>query len=133
MQITIDVDNAKMEEIVSEGVNELPKETLASVAQAAIAEFLKDKGVVESLVFESVRRDYYYGNTVVDYDRPRQWFKDMISSAFSSEEVEKYRKIIFDTIENETPKVLEKAITRCFADMLLDCDLKKRITKALGG
>ena len=129
MNLSIEVDDKELTEIVEKGIKNLSSETINEIAKKAISEFFSKKEVIEALAFQKVG----YGGfcTVTDYDRPREWLLGIIKRSFSEDELKEYRQKLLKTIDEERDQIILKAITRAFADALVTEDFKKQLYNAM--
>lgn len=129
MNLSIEVNDKELTEIVEKGIKNLSSETINEIAKKAISEFFSKKEVMEALAFQKV--GYGSFGTYTDYDRPREWLLGIIKSSFSEDELKEYRQKLLKTIDEERDQIILKAITRAFADALVTEDFKKQLYNAM--
>ena len=127
MQITVNIDDGELQEIIKKGIGNLSEETINGLAKEAISNFLQDKRVIEALVFN--KQSYGYGG--YDYSNPQQWFLDMISNSFTAEEVSEYRDKIYRTLEENRKNIIIETMANVFSKSLVNSEMQYYLARAM--
>lgn len=129
MNLSIEINDEELSEIIEKGIKNLSDETITEIAKGAVSNFLSDKQTIASLAFQRINYSPY--NRVIDYDSPRQWFVDLIKSSFSEDEVKEYRQKLLKTLDEEKDQIVLKAISRAFAKALVTEDFRNEVYNVL--
>ena len=129
MNLSIEINDEELFEIVEKGIKNLSDETITEIAKEAVSKFLSNKEIIAALAFEKTGYGGVY--KITDYDRPRQWFTDIIKNSFSEDELKEYSQKFLKTIDEEKDQIILKAITRVFANSLVTDDLRRAVYDAM--
>lgn len=125
MKLSIDVNDEEFSKIVENGIKGLSNETLTEIAKNAVSEFLTDPKVIGSLAFEK----HSYCN-VPDYDKPRNWFINLLEKSFSMDEIKEYSQKFLSILDENKSQIIINALALAFSESLLDSDLKTMIYRS---
>lgn len=125
MKLSIDVNDEELSKIIENGIKGLSNETITEIAKNAVSEFLSDPKVICSLVFEKLS----YCN-VPDYDKPRNWFLNLLKNSFSSDEIKEYSQKFLSILDENKSQIIINALALAFSESLLDSDLKTMIYRS---
>ena len=110
MNITVTIDDAQMSKLVNDGINALDDETVKSIAKQSLCEAFKDHGLAEQILFE---KRGIYGPPEL-----RQWAKEAIGKSLSEGDYEKFREIVFATIDEHARDIIVETLARTLTDNL---------------
>lgn len=128
MKLNIDLDDNELSEVVENGIKGLSDEALTDIAKKAVTEYLSDPNVMSTIAFGKSSYSSY-----PNYDSPRQWFIDLLKNSFSADEIEEYRKKLFDHLNKQKDQIIVKALSLAFSEALLSSDMRNNIYHAICG
>ena len=111
MQLTINIEDKDLNELVTQGVKGLSEETLTDLAKQALMNYLTSKEGLEAILYGAPTR--YYGET----REMRSYIVKMLTDSFTKEEVEQYRQKLFQAMENDFGKLMSDTLAKVFVNM----------------
>ena len=126
MQLTVELNDEKLKQAVMGGIEKLSEEAITELAKAAISEYLTKPDVIWDLIFKKPTNFGSY-RAMETRTEPADWFINMISNTFSSEEIEEYRQQIFKTLEEKREGLIVNALAKAFSQTLMTFDMQEAI------
>lgn len=93
VKVTLSLNNEMLAQMISKGIQDLPKEVIHTLSYEAVRNALQDKEFMKHLLFYSEYRGYDWW----EHSQPQTWFAEMLSRSFTDKEE-------FDALENDTRK-----------------------------
>ena len=91
MEVTVNIEDSKLTDLVSQGIDALSKETVAEMAKEAIRKALANGDTARSMLIRTS-----YGEA-----RLQDWFEKAIVSQISPKDIEEFKDVIFDVVKKE--------------------------------
>ena len=126
MQVTINLNDEELEEIIVKGVKNLSQSTIDALAKEALFKYLSQPTIMEKLVFEQIN---YYSDKYC----PKSWVTDMIANGFDLDEMAEYRSKLLDTIKDEEKRkeILEETFAKALSSVLFNREIQTDFYQAL--
>lgn len=121
MQLTINIEDKDLNDLVTKGVKGLSEETLTDLAKQALMNYLTSKEGLEAILYGAPGR--YYGET----REMRSYIVKMLTESFTKEEVEQYRQKLFQTMENDFGRLMSDTLAKVFVNMLCTDEFKSEL------
>ena len=125
MKLSIDIDDAELNEVITNGIKGLSTETITDLAKEAINSYLQTKDGIEGVIYRGRRNSW-------DMTELRPEIVQMLQNSFDKEEVEVYRAKIFKALEERGGDIMVKVLAELFSRFLMTEDTKMDIAYALG-
>lgn len=129
MQLTVELNDDELKNAIVGGIEKLSNETITELAKTAISAFLSKPDVIWDLIFKKPGNSYNSWRET--RNEPAPWFTDMLTNSFSQEEVEQYRKMIFNTLEEHKRDIVVDAMAQCFSKSLISYDMQLQLAHLL--
>jgi len=126
VKVTLSLNNEMLAQMISKGIQDLPREVVHTLSYEAVKTALQDKEFMKHLLFYSDYRGYDWW----DHAQPQPWFAEMLSKSFTDEEVKEFRDGIMKVLRDDYHSTVTKALTNCFMKKLSDFDFTDNV-KAL--
>lgn len=126
ISVNLRLNNETLATLISKGIEELPKETIHQLAYSALSEALKDKDVLNNLLF--CRKEHSYG---WDTSEVRGWIVEMLAGTFSKEEVKEFREKILEVLKKNHRDVVVDALARTFTDNLFGATFQQNVIQTI--
>lgn len=120
MKLSIDIDDNELNEAITKGIKGLSSETITELAKGAVSEYLTTPNGIKDVLYK--KADGYRQEPKI-----RDEVYKMLANSFSEEEIAKYRKILFDTLEKEGSNLLLAALSKAISDLMCDSSFKEGI------
>lgn len=121
MQLTINIEDKELNELVTQGVKGLSEETLTDLAKQALMNYLTSKEGLEAIIYGAPSR--YYGES----REMRSYIVKMLTESFTKEEVEQYRQKLFQTMEKDFGKLMTDTLAKVFVNMFCTNEFKSEL------
>lgn len=118
VKVTLSLNNEMLAQMISKGIQDLPKEVIHTLSYEAVKNALQDKEFMKHLLFYSECRGYDWW----DHAQPQPWFAEMLSKSFTDEEVKEFRDGIVKVLRDDYHSTVTTALTNCFMRKLADFD-----------
>lgn len=118
VKVTLSLNNEMLAQMISKGIQDLPREVIHTLSYEAVKTALQDKEFMKHLLFYSEYRGYDWW----EHSQPQQWFAEMLSKSFTDEEVKEFRDGIMAVIRDDYHSTVTKALANCFMKKLSDYD-----------
>lgn len=124
MKLSIDIDDAELNEVITSGIKGLSTETITDLAKEALNSYLQTKEGIEGIIYKGVRNAW-------DTPGLRPEIVEMLQNSFDKEEVEVYRAKIFKALEERGGDLMIKVLAEVFSRFLMTEDTKQDIAHAI--
>ena len=124
MKLSIDIDDAELNEIITSGIKGLSTETITDLAKEALNSYLQTKEGIEGVIYKGKRN-------VWDTPELRPEIVQMLQNSFDKKEVEVYRAKIFKALEERGGDLMIKVLAEIFSRFLMTEDTKQDIAYAI--
>lgn len=121
MQLTVNIEDKDLNDLITQGVKGLSEETLTDLAKEALMNYLTSKEGLEAILYGAPSR--YYGES----REMRSYIVKMLTESFTKEEVEQYRQKLFQTMENSFDKLMSDTLAKVFINMLCSSEFKNEL------
>lgn len=111
MQLTVNIEDKDLNDLITQGVKGLSEETLTDLAKEALMNYLTSKEGLEAILYGAPSR--YYGES----RELRSYITKMLTESFTKGEVEQYRQKLFQTMENDFDKLMSDTLAKVFVNM----------------
>lgn len=125
MKLSIDIDDAELNEVIANGIKGLSTETITELAKEALNSYLQTKDGIEEIIYRGRRSSW-------DTPELRPEIVQMLQNSFDKEEVEVYRAKIFKALEERGGDLMIKVLAEVFSRFLMTQDTREDIAYALG-
>ena len=126
ISVNLRLNNEALATLISKGIEELPKETIHQLAYSALSEALKDKEVLNNLLFVKDRSSYGWDRSEV-----RGWVVEMLANTFSNEEVKEFREKVLEVLKKDHRDVVVDALARTFTDNLFGATFQQNVIQTI--
>lgn len=120
MQLTVNIEDKDLNEVITKGIKGLSEETLTELAKEALMNHLMSEKGLEAMIYEPTRN--YYDRR--DLNRNIQ---SMLTNSFTKEEVEEYRQKLFQVMEKDCDRLISDTLTKVFINMMVTEDFKQEL------
>ena len=124
MKLSIDIDDAELNEVITSGIKGLSTETITDLAKEALNSYLQTKEGIEGVIYRGRRNAW-------DTPELRPEIVQMLQNSFDKEEVEVYRAKIFKALEERGGDLMIKVLAELFSRLLMTEDTKRDIAVAI--
>ena len=124
MKLSIDIDDAELNEVITNGIKGLSTETITDLAKEALNSYLQTKDGIEGVIYKGKRNSW-------DTPELRPEIVQMLQNSFDKEEVEVYRAKIFKALEERGGDLMIKVLAEVFSRFLMTEDTKRDIAYSL--
>ena len=125
MQLTINIEDKDLNELVTKGVKGLSEETLTDLAKQALMNYLTSKEGLEAILYGAPTR--FYGET----REMRSYIVKMLTDSFTKEEVEQYRQKLFQAMENDFGKLMSDTLAKVFVNMFCTSEFRTELYSSM--
>ena len=112
MQVTVNIEDAKLNALVEQGLESLPKEDIGNMAKEAIKKALDNPETAKSLVFRS-----NYGEM-----RLRDWLENGIRAQVSEQDISEYKNALLEVAKKEGSRLIIAALCDVITSNLFSYD-----------
>ena len=124
MKLSIDIDDAELNEVITSGIKGLSTETITELAKEALNSYLQTKEGIEGVIYRGKRNAW-------DTPELRPEIVQMLKNSFDKEEVEVYRAKIFKALEERGGDLMVKVLAEVFSRFLMTEDTRMDIANAI--
>lgn len=125
MKLSIDIDDAELNEVITSGIKGLSNETITVMAKDALNSYFQTKEGIEGVIYRGRRNSW-------DTPELRPEIVQMLQNSFDKKEVEVYRAKIFKALEERGGDIMVKVLAELFSRLLMTDDIKRDIAYAVG-
>lgn len=126
VKVTLSLNNEMLAQMISKGIEGLPKEAIHTLSYEAMKTALQDREFLKHLMFRTDSAGYNWW----DQAHLQPWLSDLLSRSFTDEEVKEFRDGIMKVLRDDYHSTVTKALTNCFMKKLSDFDFTDNV-KAL--
>ena len=112
MQVTVNIEDSKLNEIVSHGIEALPQETIAELAKDAIRKALENPNTARALVCSSS-----YGDL-----RLQPWFESAITNHITEKDLSEFKDSILGAAKKDGREIILSALAEVLMRNLFSYD-----------
>lgn len=128
VKVTLSLNNEMLAQMISRGIQDLPKEVIHTLSYEAFKTALEDKEFLKHLMFVKNGNSYdWWGSADL-----RQWVVDLLSKSFTEEEVKDFRDGVLKVLKTDHRKIALDAITNCFMRRLSQYDFTSEVQCIIG-
>lgn len=91
MEVTVNIEDSKLTELVSQGIDALSEEAIAEMAKEAIRKALANDDTARSMLIRTS-----YGEA-----RLQDWFEKALISQISPKDIEEFKDVVFEVVKKE--------------------------------
>ena len=128
VKVTLSLDNEMLAQMISKGIQDLPKEVVHTLSYEALKTALQDKEFLKHLMFVSSSNSYNWWET----SELRQWVVDLLSRSFTDKEVREFRDGVLHVLRADHRQIAVDAMTSCFMHRLSDFDFDAQVRHIIG-
>lgn len=123
VKVTLSLNNEMLAQMISKGIQDLPKEVVHTLSYEALKTALQDKEFLKHLMFVSSGSSYNWW----DSSNLRQWVVDLLSRSFTDKEVKEFRDDVLKVLKADHRQVAVDAMANCFMRRLADFDFNTQV------
>ena len=123
VKVTLSLNNEMLAQMISKGIQDLPKEVVHTLSYEAFKTALQDKEFIKHLMFVSSGGSYNWW----DSSNLRQWVVDLLSRSFTDDEVKEFRDGVLNVLKADHRQVVVDAMSNCFMRRLADYDFNMQV------
>ena len=123
VKVTLSLNNEMLAQMISKGIQDLPKEVIHTLSYEAVKTAMQDKEFMKHLLFYSEYRGYDWW----EHSQPQPWLAEMLSKSFTDDEVKEFRDGIVKVLRDDYHSTVTKALTNCFMKKLSDFDFTDNV------
>ena len=112
MQVTVNIEDSKLNSLIEQGVDTLPLEEIGALAKEAIKKALDDPNTAQSLVFRTS-----YGEMEL-----RRWFEEAITKQITEKDIAEFKDAILEHAKKDGREIFIAAIADVFTRHLFTFD-----------
>lgn len=128
VKVTLSLNNKMLAQMISKGIQDLPKEVVHTLSYEALKTALQDKEFLKHLMFVSSGNSYNWWET----SELRQWVVDLLSRSFTDKEVKEFRDGVLHVLRADHRQIVVDAMTSCFMRRLSDFDFDAQVRHIIG-
>ena len=121
MNITVNIDDTQMSNLINDGINALDNETVTNIARKSLCEAFKDTELARDILFE--RKNYYY--------ELREWAKTAIAKALTTADYEKFNALVFETIDKHAKDIIIETLAKTLTNNLFTYEQQRTFSDTL--
>lgn len=110
MNITVNIDDTQMSKLINDGINALDNETVTNIARQALCKAFENPELSRLILFE--KRGIYSDPEL------RQWAKNAISQSLTTADYEKFKALVFETIDKHAKDIIVETLAKTLTDNL---------------
>lgn len=128
VKVTISLNNEMLAQMISKGIQDMPKEVVHELSCEAFKTALQDKEFLQHLMFVDKGGSYNWWAT----SELRQWVVDLLSRSFTDDEVKEFRDGVLNVLKADHRRVVVDAMANCFMRRLSDFDFNEQVRCLIG-
>ena len=128
VKVTLSLNNEMLAQMISKGIQDLPKEVVHTLSYEALKTALQDKEFLKHLMFVSSGSSYNWWDSA----NLRQWIVDLLSKSFTDKEVKEFRDGVLNALRTDHRRIAVDAMTNCFMRRLSDFDFTSQVQCIIG-
>lgn len=121
MQVTVNIEDTKLNNLVAQGLESLPKEDIGILAKEAIKKALENTDIARSLVFRN-----HYGDMQL-----REWIVEGIRNQISEQDISEYKNTLLEVVKKEGHKLIIAAICNVITNNLFSFENRDTFQKQM--
>lgn len=129
VKVTLSLNNEMLAQMISKGIQDLPKEVVHALSYDAFKTALQDKEFLRHLMF--VNKDGAYNWW--EKSELRQWVVDLLSRSFTDDEVKEFRDGVLNVLKADHRGIVVDAMANCFMRRLADFDFNTQVECVIHG
>ena len=118
MKISIDIDDGRISEAVNRGIEEIDRETLGKIVNESLKSAFSNQDTIRDIL---LKKNTSYGG-YVSYDGVQDWVKTIIADSVSSEDLESFKKKIFEVIEMDGKNIIIETMVKTLLSNMFSYD-----------
>ena len=128
VKVTLSLNNEMLAQMISKGIQDLPKEVIHTLSYEAMKTALEDKEFLKHLMFRADSDSYNW------WDRAhlQPWLAELLSKSFTEEEVKDFRDGVLNVLKADHRSIAVDAITNCFMSRLAHYDFEHEVQCIIG-
>lgn len=128
VKVTLSLNNEMLAQMISKGIQDLPKEVIHTLSYEAMKTALEDKEFLKHLMFRADSDSYNW------WDRAhlQPWLAELLSKSFTEEEVKDFRDGVLNVLKADHRSIAVDAITNCFMHRLAHYDFTSEVQCIIG-
>ena len=123
MQLTININDDTMAEIINKGISELSNDAINDIVKNAIETYLTKSEVLDKIFFT---KDDFYSKA-----RPTDILLKLMAGPEGTDPFEDIRKEIIDTVSKDRRDIIVDAMGAAFSKCLLTIEFRESILRAI--
>ena len=123
VKVTLSLNNEMLAQMISKGIQDLPKEVVHTLSYEALKSALQDKEFLKHLMF--VNKDGAYNWW--EKSELRQWVVDLLSRSFTDDEVRDFRDGVMRVLRTDHREVAVEALANAFMRKVSSFDFDNEV------
>ena len=123
VKVTLSLNNEMLAQMISKGIQDLPKEVVHTLSYEALKSALQDKEFMKRLMF--VNKDGAYNWW--EKSELRQWVVDLLSRSFTDDEVRDFRDGVMRVLKTDHREVAVEALASAFMRKVSSFDFDNEV------
>lgn len=123
VKVTLSLNNEMLAQMISKGIQDLPKEVIHTLSYEALKSALEDKEFLKRLMFTARDTSYNWW----DHAALRDWLVELLSKSFTDEEVKEFRDGMLKVLKTDHKQIAVEALTDAFMKKLSDFDFESQV------
>ena len=128
IKVTLSLNNEMLAQMISKGIQDLPKEVVHTLSYEALKSALQDKEFLKHLMFVSSGSSYNWWDSA----SLRQWVADLLSRSFTDDEVKEFRDGVMKVLKTDHRKLAVEALTNVFMRRVSSFDFDSEVKCIVG-
>lgn len=128
IKVTLSLNNEMLAQMISKGIQDLPKEVVHTLSYEAFKTALQDKEFLKHLMFVTSGNSYDWWSSA----NLRQWVVDLLSKSFTDDEIKEFRDGVLSVLKTDHRDIALEALTNCFMRKLSDFDFTTQVQCVVG-
>ena len=124
MQLTVNIEDNDLNEVITKGIKGLSEETLTSIAKEALMSHLMSQKGLEAMIYEPPKN--YYDTRKLNKD-----IIQMLTNSFAKEEIENYRQKLFQVMETDGYGLMRDVLAKVFIGMMVTDEFKSELQNTM--
>lgn len=123
VKVTLSLNNEMLAQMISKGIQDLPKEIVNTLSYEALKSALQDKEFLKRLMFVANGDSYNWW----EKSELRQWVVDLLSRSFTDKEVREFRDGIMRVLKTDHREVAVEALANAFMRKVSSFDFDNEV------
>ena len=117
MTVQVNIDDDSLNELILKGIKNLSEETIGELAKNAVQAVFQDPQTIKDVLFAKSETDWCGSRS---WSNIRPEILNMLSRAFTDDEVKKYRTELLGMLERDKKELMIKVMAHIFIKRVFD-------------